>query len=311
MRGPSIDHVLMTRFNVPTPGREGLIRAQDGWLKSRIELFEKYCNPSIQSQTLQNFHWLIYFDPDSPPWLKKWLVAQADHRRFYPVFRTAISRDELISDLKDLTGAHGNILVTTNLDNDDGLACDFVERLQNSISSDHRAAIYFTTGIILKGTNSYLRSDPRNAFCSVAESWKEPVTAWADWHNRLSRTMPVTELAGAPAWLQVIHERNVSNTVHGQLCNPSQFSALFPFGFAELSDPSRIRLLTENNLLRPIRGIRACLRSSLKWAILTTLGKGRFDAIKNYSALYANRARALLARAKNPKWSQAKMESED
>ncbi len=42
-----VDHVLLTRFNLPTPGVEGLIRAREGWLQDRIELFELYCAPSV------------------------------------------------------------------------------------------------------------------------------------------------------------------------------------------------------------------------------------------------------------------------
>ncbi|WP_299134485.1 glycosyltransferase [uncultured Amaricoccus sp.] len=55
-------HVIQTRFNMPSPGRESQIRARPGWLAGRFELFERYCLPSIAAQSLKDFHWVIYFD---------------------------------------------------------------------------------------------------------------------------------------------------------------------------------------------------------------------------------------------------------
>ena len=40
-----IDHVLLTRFNLPSAGAEAAIRNRKGWLEHRIVLFERYCLP--------------------------------------------------------------------------------------------------------------------------------------------------------------------------------------------------------------------------------------------------------------------------
>ena len=69
---PSIDHVILTRFNLPTAGVESLVRAQEGWLRDRQVLFEKYCLPSVKFQTRQDFSWIVYFDTQSP-------VAEGTH----------------------------------------------------------------------------------------------------------------------------------------------------------------------------------------------------------------------------------------
>lgn len=305
----TIDHVLITRFNVPTPGLEGFIRAQDGWLKDRVELFERFCSPSVHAQSLQNFHWLVYFDPESPPWFMDWLEAQRATRRFVPIFRNSVSREQLVLDLQTITGGNGEILVTTNLDNDDGLAINFIRRVQQSITSSRRTAVYLTHGLITKEHSTYLRSDRRNAFCSVAETWDRPVTAWADWHNRLELTMPVAELPGEPAWLQVIHGRNVSNTVHGQLCSPSKFVELFPYALTGIPNPKKQDVLVENCLLGPVRMIRAGLRAGIKRILLGSLGKKRFDALKNHTATAGTYSRALISRASNSKSSVLAKES--
>jgi hypothetical protein len=43
----TIDHVLLTRFNLPSKGPESLICTMHGWLQRRVELFMKYTISSI------------------------------------------------------------------------------------------------------------------------------------------------------------------------------------------------------------------------------------------------------------------------
>ena len=196
----NLDHVLLTRFNLPTDGVEGLIRAREGWLRERVALFETYCAPSVYGQTCQNFRWIIYFDPDSPRWLNDWISKYAPGR-FSPIFRSSVSSDDVVTDIRTLLGGGNSILVTSNIDNDDALALDFVERIQSAASSIERTALYITNGLIKNGTRIYLRRDARNAFCSVVESWESPSTCWCDWHNLLGNSMKVLQLAEDPGWL--------------------------------------------------------------------------------------------------------------
>lgn len=303
MNKPTIDHVLLTRFNVPTPGRESLIRAQDGWLRNRVELFEKYCAPSVEAQSDRNFHWLIYFDPDSPQWLMDWLESGTYSHLFRAAFRSSISNLELVSDLSELSGAQRDVLLTTNLDNDDGLAIDFVARSQSAVATIERTAIYLTRGLILNGSKTYWRIDPSNAFCSVAESWESPVTAWADWHNRLGLAMAVKEIPGAPAWLQVIHGLNVSNRVHGRLIKPSEHSKLFAYALPRLPDPAASQIFVENYLAVPLRSVYSAARTLAKTALLKVLGKDGFNEFKNRATNFGAKTTStpkLLSEPANP-----------
>ncbi|QDP94594.1 hypothetical protein FOE78_00500 [Microlunatus elymi] len=291
----SIDHVIITRFNLPSPGREQSIRSREGWLRRRVELFETYCEPSVVRQTSQDFHWLIYFDPDSPDWLKAWI--ERNDRRFTPFFRTSVPHDALIDDLRRLTGATGQILITTNLDNDDGLSPDFVARVQQSTSGTARRAIYLTRGVIMHGHKLYLYRDRLNAFCSVSESWEAPVTAWADWHNRLGRSMPVAQLTGAPGWLQVVHGGNVSNRVHGRRVALSKVAGLLPGTVPMPDDPGQIRCLAENLTLRPMRGVRTVVRSTIRRTLIRAFGRDGFDRLKNAVAEIPQRVGGSLPEA--------------
>ena len=282
----TVAQVVLTRFNLPSPGAESVARAQKDWLVDRVALFERYCLPSVRAQSMRDFEWLIYFDPQSPEWLMQRIREWAPGS-FTPVFRASVSHDELLADIRGLFEARsvelvdGDLLVSTNLDNDDGLASDFIERIRAAATSvSRRTAIYLVNGIIRRGTDVYRRTDRDNAFCSVAEPWADAQTCWVDWHNTLAQLMPVVELEGAPAWLQVVHDKNVSNRVHGTLADPAPYRRLMSGLLDDAVAPHRARRVAENALIAPARRLLAALRRGVKKLALRLFGRSGLDAIK-------------------------------
>lgn len=270
---------MLTRFNLPTPGVEGLIRAREGWLRDRVALFERYCAPSVASQTAP-VTWLVYLDPASPDWLLSRLASYVDSGLFRPVFRTQVSPEELVADIDQAVPARQDILITTNIDNDDGIAADFSERLQNTVSAHERVAVYVSRGLVKRGEDLYLRTDPRNAFCSVREPWSAPVAAWSEYHNEFSRVMPVIEIEGDPGWLQVVHGNNVSNRVRGRRVSPHRYRELFPGLLDDVRDPSLAELARDRWVRRPVREARDGARAMARVAGLKVLGKERYGQAK-------------------------------
>lgn len=277
--GPTIDHVLLTRFNLPSPGVERLLRAREGWLRDRVELFERYCVPSVARQTRAGVRWIVYLDPESPSWLLDRLAPLADRGLLAPVLRASVSREELVSDLRRVVGTPGDVLITTNLDNDDGLVTDFSERLVSLRTTHPRAAVYVSRGLVRSPDGIYVRTDRHNAFCSVRETWESPVTAWSEYHNELHRVMPTIVLRGDPGWLQVVHGANVSNRVRGRLVSPTPWQPRFP-GLDDVPDPPRSALLHDRLLRAPVRVARDSLRGAVRTAALRLLGKDRYGAVK-------------------------------
>ncbi|MEO8219696.1 MAG: glycosyltransferase [Specibacter sp.] len=275
-----IDHVLITRFNLPSAGVEQLVRAQEGWLRDRQALFERYCLPAVASQTEKNFHWVIYFDTQSPDWLLARVAELSRDGSFTPIYRDEVPHEVLLEDLRAVTGAGGDVLLTTNLDNDDGVAVDFVQRLQAAVRDQSRAALYVVNGLIQQGDKLYLRKDPVNAFCSVTESWQDPRTCWSDWHNKLGQTMTVRHIVGRPGWLQVIHTGNVSNRVRGSRVGPAKYRQYFAVGLSEVRQPGRWELVQDRLLLAPVRASKDAVRVGLKNLILKVGGKPALDAVK-------------------------------
>ena len=154
---------------------------------------------SVAAQSNSRFRWLIYFDPESPAWLRERIRQWSADGLFTPVYRTAVERADLLSDLRSMVAEPSAELMTTNLDNDDGVATDFVERLQRAAAQvPGRTALYLPSGLILSGSGLFARRDRTNAFASVAEPWSGAVSCWADWHTLLGRSMPVREVDGPP-----------------------------------------------------------------------------------------------------------------
>lgn len=297
MPGPSVDHVLLTRFNLPSEGYESLIRAQEGWLRDRMGLFEKYCLPSIRNQSDKNFRWIIYFDPASPQWLMDRIREINTDGVFSPVFREKVTSSELIEDIDRIVGRRKEFLLTTNLDNDDGLAADFVSRIRTVAPSGGSVAVYLTHGLIRSGDGTYLHTDPDNAFCSVLAPWLEPKTCWADWHNLLGLSMPVVRLDGAPAWLQVVHGSNVSNRVQGRRVSPTTYFDHFPGLLEDMGHPTQTQLLQDRLLLAPVRFGREAVRAAAKSVVQATSGRSRIDQIKVWGAMHLRSTTSLRDRS--------------
>ena len=267
-----MDHALLTRFNLPSGGSEAVIRASKEWLTRRVALFERYCLPSVQAQTATNFGWVIYFDPESPDWLRERIEDWSAHGLVSPVFRASVTNAEMLSDIETNVGRTSSELMTTNVDNDDALAIDFVERLQSAPRTPGRHAVYLARGLIYCGDRVYARRDPGNAFCSVREEWDGARMCWAEIHNRLSRAMPVQVMEGAPAWLQVVHGTNVSNRVRGSLVSPEPYRELFPGLLDGIPVPARRELLTDHLVGVPRRAFADGARQAGKAAVLRFSG---------------------------------------
>lgn len=279
---PTVDHVILTRFNLPSRGSESLVRAKESWLRDRVQLFEDYCLPSVLAQQAWQFTWIIYFDPHSPQWLKERIAQYVERGYFVAIFREEVDSLQLLGDIRSVGAGNADVLLTTNLDNDDGLSLDFVQRLQEAVTDAETRALYVSNGLIQCQEKVYLRTDPVNAFCSVAAPWNNVTTCWMDWHNLLGNHMPITQIAGAPGWLQVIHESNVSNRVRGQLTSPQPYRENFAGGLPTATEPGASSLLLERAVLVPWRISKEMLRAGAKSLLMRLGGRELLDRAKSW-----------------------------
>jgi hypothetical protein len=212
----SFRHVIITRFNVRSGGREVKIRSQPEWLASRFVLFEKYCLPSVAAQSNQDFIWLTYFDSQTPQVYRDRIER---HARSYANLRVkycdSFEVDLMQRDIRSEIVDPPQWLLTTRMDNDDGLHRDFVGTLQSHLRFEEREALNFPVGIILAGSKTYLHRDESNPFFSLCERYADFSTVWSAQHTDVARVFSTRQLPPAPMWLQVVHGGNVSNKVRG------------------------------------------------------------------------------------------------
>jgi hypothetical protein len=257
-----IKHVILTRFNIPSPGKELSIRSQPGWLAGRFELFRTYCLPSVAGQTEQDFEWVIVFDEQTP---SEFLNEIRTLQKIYPFHAEFTS----LSDMGDIVQSvlpryvDSDWLLSTRLDSDDILAVDHVARLREALTADKSQVINFACGAILAVSKAapriYRIVDKKNPFASLLEPMGPSArTIWHEMHVNISRLAPVRQVEGQPAWLQVVHGGNVSNRTKGTRFRLDSTEDIFPIlsQLRPATAESDLAIAAENWLATPWRQAR-------------------------------------------------------
>lgn len=269
----AVKHYILTRYNVATPGRWEDIRLRPNWLEKRYELFVDYCLPGIAAQTRKDFEWILFFDTQTP---KEYLERMENLQKVFP-FR--IQTTDLF-EMKDLCGhfmkeqGDGEWLLTTRLDSDDILSHDFVERLRNVAKPGIHQNINFPNGFILSVKNGklslYKERDLSGPYASLMEPYSTHIqTIWGRHHRRIDEMAPIIQEGEKPAWLQVIHDDNISNHVRGvRVPLASQFDN-FPIlrTLSQNQNETEKEVLLENVMITPWRHMKESARSIIKKAI--------------------------------------------
>lgn len=261
MMTASLTHVILTRFNLATPGRESALRNQPDWLARRFTLFEEICLPSMAAQSSKNFHWIIYFDEHTPDSFRERIDTLRQTVPFTPYFTDLFQADGWVRSLEEVIPARSARLLSTRLDNDDALARDYVERVQSEAerhAGSLPVSLNFQNGFIRTDDSLYAIQHSRNAFFSRLCRW-EPgmVVANGIQHMDLERHGPVVQIDGPGAWLQVVHGQNVSNKVRGWRIPLSKCHDRFPSScLSGIGEGKTVPILLENAIRSPLRAAR-------------------------------------------------------
>lgn len=257
-----LKHVLLTRFNLATPGREARLRARPDWLAGRFDLFERYCLPSVAAQTDEDFGWIILYDDQTEDWARQRIAEQQKIVPFRAVFTPMFHGGKWAAFTRLTIGPPqaGRTVVTSNLDSDDGLASDYVARVKRVVAETTLVrpyAINFENGLILHDGAGYWHRHLHNAFTNLVEDDTPAMRASNSVdHMVLFDTVPVVQERGPPAWLQVVHDSNVSNKIRGRLLRRID-PAWFPAAVIGAPRPvPMLRLLIENGVVAPLRKMR-------------------------------------------------------
>lgn len=216
----AIRHCIITRFNTrPTP--RDTAHVDDRWLDERFDLFDRYCLPSVRSQTNRDFRWMLFAHPDTAEAYKARLRAAADDVVYVDVMRPEDVRQAVRA---QLTPAD-DLVVTQRLDNDDAISPDFVARLQAAAPGPARF-LNFERGYQFDTTRGrlYRRREISNPFIAYVEPATDaPVTVYQGIHTKLVTLGPSEQLPGR-TWVQVIHGGNALNQLRGVRCSAAELA---------------------------------------------------------------------------------------
>lgn len=253
-------HVILTRFNMATPGRELAIRTKPGWLADRFALFEDYCLPSIAAQTRRDFRWMVYFDKDTPDEFKERVERLRGVFPFDAYYTGLFLTPGWRQSIAQTIAPETPLILTTHFDNDDALARDHVERLHASVVANgcRQGGYNFENGLVRAGDRVYALRHRSNAFFSWLEPFgPETRTVSSIPHMRMADLGDVHQIGGAPAWMQLVHGTNVSNRVRGKrLGNEAPLGLFAGRGGEPVADPGLRDQIVENLVLRYGRDLR-------------------------------------------------------
>src|SRR5690606_28538683 len=127
-------------------------------------------------------------------------AAELAGDRVRPVFVGTLSGELIRKTIREHIPTGATHVVTSRLDNDDGLALDFVERIQKAFRPvPHREYLNVSEGIILQQGRAYRRRDPHNAFVSLVEPADGDIHGvWTYPHTEIKQHAPVRQIGGGP-----------------------------------------------------------------------------------------------------------------
>lgn len=238
---PEFTHLLLTRFNLDYSPETGQpYRCDEEWHRQRFDLFFTYCVPSIQHQTCNRFTWLIFFNMQVKDLYQK-EIERTEREVPQARFVYVAPGEDHIKQLKEFLRSEvkTGIAATSRFDNDDVISHNYIEKVQASIRQEagrqrpylvnagtgYQAEVGWPYRIGLVRGRSY------SSFITLVgdvEKSAETVTVLDVEHQAWKNRINSVELTEHPAWIQVIHNRNLANAVKTtRLCtgiNPEQFS---------------------------------------------------------------------------------------
>ena len=199
----------------------------ESWLDGRFRLFKKYCLPSMQQQTLQDFIWLCLFDKNTPEkYLEKIKKYSEKSRQFTPVFlseeQTADKEHTMHQIVQQHLNGNETFIITTNIDNDDAIRCNMLDRVRKAVENQMKKDMSAVTGLYncMYGLQYFVRNSviirmlyPHNHFQTLCEKPDNFKTVKGFSHTSIRKMFANHDITdnGKPYWMEVVHEHNVNN----------------------------------------------------------------------------------------------------
>jgi hypothetical protein len=181
-------------------------------LNYRLDLFEKTCYPSIESQTQKNFIWLILSDAQLPSIFRERIKNYRSNVKIIPVYISG--KENFLNELKEAISE--NILettthiITTSLDSDDVVSKRFISVIQNQFREQDAEFINLPFGYLYQLTEKkvFLREWLTAPCYTLIENRQNFETVLKCSHEQILN-YKVHHVFTTPTWLMTAHNMNV------------------------------------------------------------------------------------------------------
>lgn len=188
-----------------------------GWVDYRMELFQKYCLPSVLAQTDDNFDWWFVVNPGFPGLARRHIEVLTKYGKLLEI--TAPWEEKQPEIGHALSGRYNNEWVcSTRLDSDDMLHKDFMTQLKAHATKGEQF-ISFSMGYMVKDGKAHIRRYEVNPFMSYVEYANPLRTVYHEPHIKANKRGIPFNLIEFPGWAQVDHGDNIKNRVHERIKN--------------------------------------------------------------------------------------------
>lgn len=216
-------HFVITLFNLRriwiTDKRNNHTGTEE-WLSERFGLFDKYCFSSVSQQTNKDFIWLCLFTDQTPG---KYVEKIKEYEAKCPQMVACYFSDEDMSNwierlrsiIKGYMDGDEEYIITTNIDTDDLIHKNMVNRIQEEFKDGNREGVYSMlygyqyfpfNGLLLK------MRYPHSHFLSLVEKYTpEFKTLKCESHGRIRKYFNNIDIEDEPYWVEFVHNRNVNN----------------------------------------------------------------------------------------------------
>jgi hypothetical protein len=231
---PNFEHFILTHFNVhlgwskclPRPNSIRPVLTEvpgDDWFMHRLDLFEKYCYPSLVGQSCKNFKWMIIFDEKHT---NKKLLRR--FKRIIPIFINDENYNKFrmyqcfSKEIKKILNPTTEWLLTTRLDCDDALNKDYVKVMHERFSPEDRI-LNPVNGVIYNIFNRNMtkldyKNNPNPYITTIEKVTSDELkTCFRTFHPSIRKCFKkynhITHTS--PFWLQIVHDKNLRNKLRG------------------------------------------------------------------------------------------------
>lgn len=223
-------HFIITRFNLRfsdntwEKDRLGNQVLTDEWLAYRIELFIKYCLPSVLNQTSRNFLWLLYFNTGTNETIiQQFRELEKSHNNLIKIIM-ANGYDDFMerycNDVLSFCPDNNRYVITTRLDNDDIVHKDFIKKIQERFCEQQFMAINFVKIMMLnpdKNNKLFIDYSFSNHFISVIEKTESAKISgcYSRGDRKWNIRNKIIHIFDKPYCIEIISDRNLINRFRG------------------------------------------------------------------------------------------------